>query len=230
MPPSIDLNIPDRPIRVGVILLNSETEILDVGAIDLLHGSSKKFVQECPDNMLSPELKKQAVDFEFIWVAENIEAPCKLTSGIKLLPTHSFGTCPSLDIALMGAHQLGYAPSEAELEFIRKAYEESAAFITICGGFMAPLQAGIFDGKTVTSPRPLLADLKKAAPNANWVEKRWVRDGKLWTSGTLLNGLDLMAAFMRDTWGAEDTLQDFMLKLCGAPIRDVDYKDVSWEY
>jgi transcriptional regulator GlxA family with amidase domain len=130
----------------------------------------------------------------------------------------------------MGAHGMNYTPSEAELAFIRKAYEESAAFLTICGGFMAPLQAGLFHGKTVTGPRPMLAELKKNAPDANWVEKRWARDGKLWTSGTLLNGLDLMAAFIRETWGVENTLQDFILKFGAVPIRDVDYKDVPWVF
>jgi transcriptional regulator GlxA family with amidase domain len=95
---------------------------------------------------------------------------------------------------------------------------------------MVPLQAGLFHGKTVTAPRPMLGELQKNTPGTTWVEKRWARDGKLWTSGTLLNGLDLMAAFIRETWGTENTLQDFILKFGAVPIRDVDYKDVSWDF
>lgn len=95
---------------------------------------------------------------------------------------------------------------------------------------MAPFQAGIFQGKTVTAPRPMISELQKISPSVNWVEKRWARDGKLWTSGTLLNGLDLVAGFMRETWGTENTLQDFILKFGAVPVRDIDYKDISWTF
>jgi putative intracellular protease/amidase len=73
----------------------------------------------------------------------------------------------------MGAHGMGYTPSDAEHAFIRKAYEESTAFLTICGGFMARLQAGLLHEKTVTGPRPMLDELKKNTPGVNRVEKRW---------------------------------------------------------
>lgn len=43
--------------------------------------------------------------------------------------------------------------------------------------------------------------LQKEAPGVDWQDRRWVQDGKIWTSGALLNGVDLMAAFVRQTWG-----------------------------
>jgi transcriptional regulator GlxA family with amidase domain len=130
----------------------------------------------------------------------------------------------------MGAHLFKYEPTEAELSFIRKSYDDSSAFLTICGGFEAPLKAGILEGKSATAPRPMMGMLRQTAPGVQWAEKRWARDGKLWTSGALLNGIDLMSAFIRDTWGEQDTLQDFMLKFGGVTTRDVDYNDVSWKY
>lgn len=129
----------------------------------------------------------------------------------------------------MGAHRFGYTPTDAEIAFMRKSYDDSTAFITICGGFDAPLRAGLLQGKTATAPRTMISMLQANAPGVQWVEKRWARDGKLWTSGALLNGLDCMSAFIRDTWGSEGTLQDFMLKFGGGPIRDVDYSDVEWK-
>ena len=118
-----------------------------------------------------------------------------------------------------------YTPSQAELDFIRKSYDDCAAFLTICGGFEAPLKAGLFHGKTATAPRPVLELLRNTCKDVNWVEKRWQRDGKLWTSGTLLNGLDLMRAFATATWGPKDTLATTMLDVGGFPRRDVDFKD-----
>jgi hypothetical protein len=63
------------------------TEILDVAPIDLLNGAAKEFTSELPDDLLAPELKAQAIDFEYHWVTETGVAPALLTSGIKMLPT-----------------------------------------------------------------------------------------------------------------------------------------------
>jgi transcriptional regulator GlxA family with amidase domain len=125
----------------------------------------------------------------------------------------------------MGAHGVNYQPNETELAYVRKAYEESTAFITICGGIQAPLLAGVLKGKSATGPRPLLPMAKLQAPDTEWHEKRWHRDGKLWTSGALLNGLDLMAAFVTEYWGGEGSLVEFMLHLGHYPVRDVNYAD-----
>lgn len=59
----------------------------------------------------------------------------------------------------------------------------------------------------------------------NWVEKRWVRDGKIWTSGALLNGLDLVKAFMEETWAERKELIEWSVDLASWVGRDVDYKD-----
>lgn len=109
---------------------------------------------------------------------------------------------------------------------MRKSWEDCSAFITICNGVDIPRQAGILEGKTATGPLFALDVLRQQSPNTNWVEKRWVRDGKLWTSGALLNGTDLVCNFAKYYWGgSEDTLVGFVAKNAGWPDRDVDYKD-----
>ena len=128
----------------------------------------------------------------------------------------------------MGANTIDKEPSEAELNFIRQSYEHCAAFITICGGFLAPMKSGIFQGKTVTAPRFILDSLRKENSGANFVERRWQRDGKLWTSGALLNGLDCMQAFARGTWGlTKGEMIEAILGIGGWPARDDEYKDVD---
>lgn len=191
---------------------------------------SKKNAAEFPEDWVSPAFTSQAHDFEFHWVSEaGPSEVSRLTSGISLVPTDSFATCPHLDIVLNGANNIGYVHSEAELAFTRKAYAEATAFLTICGGMDLPLKAGVLDGKTATAPRFLLSMLRKDAPGVNWVEKRWHRDGKLWTSGALLNGTDMMAAFVTEFWGKkEDSLGSLMVKMGGWPARDIEYKDVPW--
>lgn len=89
-----------------------------------------------------------------------------------------------------------------------------------------PLRIGALQGKTATAPQFMLDMVRKAAPDTNWVEKRWARDGKVWTSGTLLNGQDMMVAFAKETWGKEKgSLITNWTKGGGWPNRDVDFKD-----
>ncbi|KAK3998052.1 class I glutamine amidotransferase-like protein [Cladorrhinum sp. PSN332] len=229
-----NLSKPNRPIHIGVILMAGVTEILDVAPIDMIYGLTKHFLDQVPSTLVGSQLKSEALEeAHFHWISEaGPSVPSRLTSGISLLPTDDFATCPTLDIVLIGAHNIGYNPSEAELAFTRKVYEECAAFITICAGVEVPLRAGILQDKTATGPREFMPMLRAMSPGTNWVEKRWVRDGKLWTSGALLNGLDLMRGFGEEVWGSGKEgggLVGKMLDMGGFPVRDVDYRDVDRE-
>ena len=124
----------------------------------------------------------------------------------------------------MGQRKVGYAENEAELAFIRKAYNDCAAFLAICGGFESAHRAGLLKDKTATAPRVILDQLRKESPDTNWVEKRWARDGKIWTSGILLNGLDLMMAFAKHTWPAKAELVNVLLEMGAWPVRNVEYE------
>lgn len=93
---------------------------------------------------------------------------------------------------------------------------------------MAPLQAGLLSGQTATAPRMLLDMLRQQAPDVNWTEKRWQKseDGKLWTSGALLNGTDMMRAWAEENLvGDEQSIVSVALKVGSWPGRNVDYKD-----
>jgi hypothetical protein len=96
--------------------------------------------------------------------------------------------------------------------------------LTICGGFVPAQLAGVLVGKTATAPRFMVPELEKQDARTNWVEKRYVRDGKVWTSGALLNGLDLMREFMLEYW---PELTRITIPLAGLPVRDVDYHNTE---
>lgn len=57
--------------------------------------------------------------------------------------------------------------------------------------------------------------------------KWWVSDGKLWTSGALLNGTDLVHNLAKHYWGSgRESLVDLNANTTAWSDRDVDYKDV----
>jgi transcriptional regulator GlxA family with amidase domain len=139
----------------------------------MIHGLAKGFIDEMPDDYISAELKAQAIDAEFHWVSEaGPGTPSRLTGGISLNPTDSFATCPPLDIVLMGAHNYLYRPNEAELAFVRKAYDDCTAFLAICGGVQVPLAAGLLVGRKATGPRLMLDMLRQQAPQTE-VSDTW---------------------------------------------------------
>jgi len=122
----------------------------------------------------------------------------------------------------MGANHIAYEPSETELAYIRKVHDDCTALLTVCGGNDPVVRAGLLEGKTATAPRLFLPMFRQKAPGVNWVEKRYVNDGKIWTTGVLLNGMDMVAAFGRSVWG--ETV-DGLIRSGGWPERDVDYRD-----
>ncbi|GKT42794.1 uncharacterized protein ColSpa_02975 [Colletotrichum spaethianum] len=221
---SFNLSEPNRKIHAGVILTKGVTEMIDVAPFEFFALVDKS---ACEMLNLPREMWKDAIDVELHWVTEDGK-PVRMKSAAHIQPTNmqdSFESCPPLDIALMGAHGFEYKTSEAEIAFIRKVWDECSAFLTICGGMIPPMEAGILTGKTATGPRPIIGAMKEKVPFVNWVEKRWAHDGKLWTSSTLLNGTDMIRAFAETTWGGKSGMIEALLDAGGYPVRDVDFKD-----
>jgi transcriptional regulator GlxA family with amidase domain len=54
--------------------------------------------------------------------------------------------------------------------------------MSVCVGVYVAAEAGILDGKNVTGTGAYLPDLEKKF-KANWVKRRWMSDGNIWTSG-----------------------------------------------
>ena len=123
----------------------------------------------------------------------------------------------------MGGPTPDYRPSEPVQEFLRTQLEHVFAFIAVCTGYLPPLHSGILSGKVATAPRSLLPLLKDRHRDVAWEDKRWARDGKVWTSGGITNGLDLMAAFMRETFDGE--MVEAVLRLADVGGRGQEYVD-----
>lgn len=98
-----------------------------------------------------------------------------------------------------------YQASPAEKEFIRSQFPGLKYAFGICTGTFILAQAGVLDGLSATGPRTLVPLLKQIAPKAEWTEKRWETDatGKVWTSGGVANGQDMLAGFIRKAYARE---------------------------
>ncbi|KAL8952908.1 MAG: hypothetical protein Q9222_001198 [Ikaeria aurantiellina] len=208
------------PLKVGILLLSSATQLLDVAPIDMLGMLERHWLQASP---LPEALIAKALDIEYYFISETGESPHQMTGGFKVAVTHSIATCPPLSLLLIGGPPPSYRPSPAVTAFIQSQYKHVHGLMTICTGYTAALYSGILDGMEATAPRELLPMLRSEAPNVKWVEKRCVRDGKLWTSGAVANGMEVMAAFMRSELEEQKELVEVVLGMSDIRVRGQGY-------
>lgn len=88
-------------------------------------------------------------------------------------------------------------------KFIREKFAEAEAVLLVCTGVFPVVRCGVLNGKRATATREFIPQLAQEFPDVKWDEKRWVRDGKIWTSGAVTNGIDMVAAFIRENYPHE---------------------------
>jgi transcriptional regulator GlxA family with amidase domain len=182
-----------KALRIGV-LIPEEVQLLDLACVDLLSMLSKDYLTKAklPEalyNMGIPDLK-------IYYIAETARTQQDTTAGASIRITHSLdddAVQPGcLDIILIPGPFLPPNTTDRVKNFAKmhQAHEhkdgQKTVFLIVCTGIFVAGNCGILDDKMVTGPRFMLFDLKAAFPRAQWNwSSRWVRDGNVWTCGTL---------------------------------------------
>ncbi|ETN39257.1 uncharacterized protein HMPREF1541_05480 [Cyphellophora europaea CBS 101466] len=200
------------PLRIAV--LHQEVQLSDITGIDIFGNISKKYIAECtaafPVFPNAELLASQATEMQFLFVADTLE-PTEATPGIKILPTHTYASCPvdDVDIMLIGGPLPHVRPAES-LKLIRRFCErgESATLMTTCVGSLWAAASGVLEGRRATTNRGALVMARHYHGEAEWVDKRWVVDEaagkvKLWTSGGAGAGLDMIQKYCFEKFGRE---------------------------
>ncbi|KAH0847794.1 hypothetical protein AYO21_04001 [Fonsecaea monophora] len=209
--------------RVGVLLLPS-VQFLDASAIDLFGMITPEYLQACG---LPEALVDMGVPVEIHYISATGAGTYMALTASATLPVTDSLSSPAvqpgqLDALLIPGPDPRTVPGEDVLAFLRahKAADKTDILIICTGSFPAGF-AGLFDGKTVTGPRALLGKLKEVFPAGNFVARRWERDGRIWSSGAITNGLDLTAAYLHDKFQKE--LADLVCGMAEVGDRGQDY-------
>lgn len=158
--------------------------------------------------------------------------------------TDTLESCPpdSLDVMLIGGPEPGYQPDEKVQTYLRKAMGcEKLTILMVCTGLVPMLRTlgargsteSVLSGHSVTAPRPLVKPWSEKHRSVRFVEKRWQKDEKkagkaqLWSSGGSLNGMDMMAAFMRDGGPKGEWAMDVVETALG--LTDVGWRKQDYE-
>ena len=112
----------------------------------------------------------------------------KLSSNMQILPNYSITTAPAFDILVVPSP---FDNDTMVIDWIRERSKEVEHILTVCTGVTPVYDAGLLDGKTITSYGPLLDHLRTYATKATVVsDKRFVDNGKVITCGSYVSGID----------------------------------------
>lgn len=129
---------------------------------------------------------------EIIYVAENLDL-IECGSGFTLSVDYTFSDAPQLDyMCVPGGHgRLKQMHNPKMLQFIKDQSIGCKLITAICTGAFLLYSAGILTNHEVTTYWLALPELSKKKDVAI-SEKRVVKSGKIWTSGGISSGIDLM--------------------------------------
>lgn len=128
----------------------------------------------------------------------------RCAKGLKIVPDHSFLSCPTLDYLLIpgGKGTRVEINNQELLTFIKKQAEHCKNIFSVCTGSLLLQSAGLLTDRKATTHWMVLDKLKELK-EVTVVEQRYVNDGNIWTSAGVSAGIDMALAFIAKTSGKE---------------------------
>ena len=169
--------------RVGIVLFTN-IEVLDfcgpfeVFSVTRLHEDKRR---------------EEPSPFEVLIVAEK-SAPVVTTGGMKVIPDHTFASCPKLDILVVPGGwgtrtELG---NPAMLDWLRRRAVEVETLTSVCTGSMLLGFAGLLDGRHATTHWRSLDWMRESFPGVIVeYDQHVVEDGSVLTSAGISAGIDM---------------------------------------
>jgi transcriptional regulator GlxA family with amidase domain len=131
--------------------------------------------------------------FDVLLVAEKNE-PVVTTGGMKVIPDHTFESCPKLDILVVpgGWGTRKELKNPVMLDWLRIRAAEVETLTSVCTGSMLLGFAGLLDGCHATTHWRSLDWMRESFPAVTVeYDKHVVEDGRILTSAGISAGIDM---------------------------------------
>ena len=164
--------------NVGILLFD-DAEVLDFA------GPFEVFSVTSELNNFEP--------FNVFTVAERLE-PVRAVNGLSVNPTYDFSNCPNIDILIIagGSGTRKQMGNSKMLDWIDRVHQKTEFTLSICSGARLLGVLGLLDGKPYCTHHEVYEHMKEIVPNGMpQYEKRFVKTGKVYTSGGISAGIDL---------------------------------------
>jgi putative intracellular protease/amidase len=138
----------------------------------------------------------------------------KTVMGTEIVPNTVIDSVKQVDILVIPGGFKGtiLATYDQRLhDWIRKIDEKTLYTASVCTGGWVLAATGLLNGKKATTNWYHAEEMLKKY-GATFVDKRYVQDGKYWTSAGVTAGMDMALAIMKDIWGDNYT-QAIMLDM-----------------
>lgn len=136
-------------------------------------------------------------------IAES-EAPVRCAKGLRVLPDHTLAEAPELDVLLVPGGQGTRREVERPLwiDWLRERAPRSQWVTSVCTGALLLCEAGLADGRRVTTHWAFVETLRSRYPKVEVLgDVRYVRDGKLLSSAGVSAGIDMSLWLCGELWG-----------------------------
>ncbi|CAI6338204.1 unnamed protein product [Periconia digitata] len=220
-----DLNIHYAPpskssLRVGVLILgHGQVQLLDLAVVDMLANIGRNRIANL--NAAAGTLERAVDEVDIRYVSESGEGSFPITSGVRMPVTNSFEDAPQFDILVIpGSFSSGELSVQAR-GFLTTQCSNPALMAVMCiaSGILDLGQTGLLRQKRCTGPPSLLPSLRQRFPEAGWLEMPWARHERLWSSGSAITALDMVAAWMREYyWDRSEVVECALVAAGIAPL------------
>jgi transcriptional regulator GlxA family with amidase domain len=180
-------------LRIGVLLVET-VGLLDLAAIDVFNICSAPYLQS---RNFPSSVTSLAPSVSFLYISQSNDnhsleksfAKCTADGAFRITHSLSSEDCEpgKLDILVIPGPQPWVQISPEVKAFVQgHAAVATTTILSICTGAFVVAQSGILDGRVATGTKAHLPKLEQTYRNVEWVAKRWVSDGNVWTSGIIL--------------------------------------------
>ena len=127
-----------------------------------------------------------------VTVAEH-DRPVRAAKGLRVVPDHTFDTCPDLDVVLVpgGQGTRREVNNPVLIDWLRKVGAQCKWVTSVCTGALLLHEAGFAKGKRVTTHWGFIDQLQARGDVEVLKKIRWVRDGNLVTAAGVSAGIDM---------------------------------------
>ncbi|MGI5459705.1 GlxA family transcriptional regulator [Streptomyces sp. CA-249302] len=133
--------------------------------------------------------------------------PVRTSSGLTLVPDHSFADAPPADTLLVPGGAGTRRPDPRVVAWLREHGPRADRLVSVCSGALLLAAAGLLDGHRATSHWSVCEKLAREYPDVEVdPDPIFIRDGRLSTSAGVISGIDLALALVEEDLDREVAL------------------------
>jgi transcriptional regulator GlxA family with amidase domain len=180
-----------KHLNLGVYIPTS-VQLLDLSPIDILGMLDPKYLAAC---QLPAPIIALGIPSTIHYISVPSSGPHVELTASALIRVSKTIDDPDvqpgkLDVLLIPGPDPATIFEEEALQFVRAHATwanncgKKADILSICTGCILLAQSGVVKGKNANGPRAVIPMLRQKYPDVKWIDdKRWTRDGNIWSSG-----------------------------------------------